>query len=125
MKRQVTTPAAPAAIGPYSQAIRSGDRLYLSGQLPVDPSTGTVVPGDAGAQAARCCANMAAILAAEGAGMDAVVKTTVFITDMAHFPLVNESYKAAFSAPYPARSCVAVRALPLGCLVEMEAVAEL
>ncbi|EGY25481.1 putative endoribonuclease L-PSP [Desulfovibrio sp. A2] len=125
MKHQISSPDAPAAIGPYSQAIRTGNLLFVSGQLPVNPGTGAVVEGDAKAQAAQSCANLAAILAEAGASLASVVKTTVFITDMAHFPLVNEAYAAAFAAPCPARSCVAVRALPLGCLVEIEAVAAL
>lgn len=125
MKHQISSPDAPAAIGPYSQAIRTGNLLFVSGQLPVNPGTGAVVEGDAKAQAAQSCANLAAILAEAGASLASVVKTTVFITDMAHFPLVNEAYAAAFAAPFPARSCVAVRALPLGCLVEIEAVAAL
>ncbi len=125
MKHQISSPDAPAAIGPYSQAIRTGNLLFVSGQLPVNPATGAVVDGDAKAQAAQSCANLAAILAEAGGSLASVVKTTVFITDMAHFPLVNEAYAAAFGAPFPARSCVAVRALPLGCLVEIEAVAAL
>lgn len=123
MKQVISTAEAPAAIGPYSQAIKSGNILYVSGQTPVDPATGKLVDGDAGAQAAQCCKNVAAVLKAAGSSVENVLKTTVFITDMAHFPLVNEAYKATFKEPYPARSCVAVKALPLGCLVEIEVIA--
>ena len=123
MKKVINTQDAPAAIGPYSQGIRTGNMVFLSGQIPVDPATGQVVPGDAGAQAEQCCKNVCAVLKASGLGVENVVKTTVFITDMGNFPLVNEAYKKTFSEPFPARSCVAVRALPLGCLVEIEVVA--
>ena len=123
MKQAISTAGAPAAIGPYSQAIKSGNTLYVSGQIPVDPATGKLVEGDAGAQSAQCCKNVVALLKAAGSGVENVLKTTVFITDMAHFPLVNEAYKATFKEPYPARSCVAVKTLPLGCLVEIEVIA--
>lgn len=123
MNTPVSTPDAPAAIGPYSQAIRSGNLLFISGQTSVDPATGTIVPGGPASEAEQCLKNLRAILKAAGMDMQHVVKVTVFLTDMAHFALVNEVYAKAFSAPFPARACVAVRALPLGCLVEMEAVA--
>ncbi len=125
MKTIVSSPDAPAAIGPYSQAVRSGNLLFISGQTSVDPSTGKVVPGGPAAEAAQCLKNVKAILQAAGADMENVLKVTVFLTDMAHFAAVNEVYSAAFSAPFPARACVAVRALPLGCLVEIEAIAAL
>ena len=123
MNTPINTPDAPAAIGPYSQAIRSGSLLFVSGQTSVDPDTGKVVPGGPAAEAEQCLKNILAILNAAGMGMENVVKVTVFITDMAHFASVNEVYVKVFSAPFPARSCVAVRALPLGCLVEIEAIA--
>lgn len=123
MKKQIATADAPAAIGPYSQAITAGNMIFVSGQLPVDPATGKIVPGDAKAQAVQSCKNVVAILKAAGAGVENVVKTTVFITDMADFPLVNEIYKDVFKEPFPARSCVAVKALPLNALVEMELIA--
>lgn len=123
MKQPVNTKDAPAAIGPYSQGVRIGNMVFVSGQTPVDPATGKLVEGDAGVQAAQCCRNVCAVLKAAGLGVEHVVKTTVFITDMAHFPLVNEAYKQTFTEPYPARSCVAAKALPLGCLVEIEVIA--
>ncbi|MEG2173173.1 MAG: Rid family detoxifying hydrolase [Desulfovibrionaceae bacterium] len=125
MKSPVKTTDAPAAIGPYSQAISTGSLLFVSGQLPVDPTTGTIVPGDAKAQAAQACKNAQAILKAAGTNTDSVVKTTVFITDMADFPLVNEAYKAVFTTPFPARSCFAVKALPMNALVEIELIANI
>jgi len=123
MHTLISSPDAPAAIGPYSQAIRSGKLLFISGQTSVDPATGKVVPGGPAAEAEQCLKNLRAILQAAGMDMRHVVKATVFLTDMAHFASVNEVYVKAFSAPFPARSCVAVRALPLGCLVEIEAIA--
>jgi len=119
----ISTPKAPAAIGPYSQAIRNGNFLFVSGQTSVDPATGKIVPGGPAAEAKQCLNNIRAILNAAGMDMQNVVKVTVFITDMAHFASINEVYVKAFSDPFPARSCVAVRALPLGCLVEIEAIA--
>jgi 2-iminobutanoate/2-iminopropanoate deaminase len=123
MHTPISSPDAPAAIGPYSQAVRSGNFLFVSGQTSVDPATGNIVPGGPAAEAEQCLKNIRAILASAGMDMRHVVKVTVFITDMDHFASVNEVYVKAFSAPFPARSCVAVRALPLGCLVEIEAIA--
>ncbi|MDR2696525.1 MAG: RidA family protein [Deltaproteobacteria bacterium] len=123
MNTPISSPDAPAAIGPYSQAIRIGNLLFISGQTSLDPATGTIVPGGPAAEAGQCLKNLRAILQAAGMDMHNVVKVTVFLTDMAHFAAVNEVYAKAFSTPFPARSCVAVRALPLGCLVEIEAVA--
>ena len=123
MKKAISTTTAPGAVGPYSQAISAGNILFVSGQLPVDPATSSVVEGEVAAQATQCCKNVAAVLQADGLGFEHVVKSTVFITDMADFPKVNEVYKQYFSAPYPARSCVAVKALPLGCSVEIEVIA--
>jgi len=119
----LSTTNAPAAIGPYSQAIQNGNLLFISGQTPLDPVTGQIVPGGPAAEAEQCLKNMRAILQAAGMDMQHVVKVTVFLTDMAHFSLVNEVYAKAFAVPFPARSCVAVRALPRGCLVEIEAIA--
>lgn len=121
-KEVVSTAEAPAAVGPYSQAICAGGLLFLSGQIPLDPATGNMVQGGAAAQAAQCCKNVLAILKARGLDAAQVVKTTVFITDMKEFGAVNEVYKQYFTAPCPARSCVQVAALPLGAQVEIEAV---
>lgn len=124
MKKEViSTENAPAAVGPYSQAVRAGDLLFLSGQVPLNPATGKLAEGDIAAQAAQACKNIMAVLESQGLSADNVVKTTVFITDMSTFPLVNEVYKQYFKAPCPARSCVEVSALPLGVQVEIEAIA--
>ena len=116
-------PAAPAAIGPYSQAIRAGNLVFTSGQIPLDPATGQMVTGDLTAETRRVLDNLAAVLAAAGVGFADVVKTTIFLTDMGDFAAVNAIYGAAFSATPPARSTVQVAALPLGGLVEIEAIA--
>ena len=119
--KAISTAAAPAAIGPYSQAVDAGDFLYLSGQLGVNPETGNLEEG-VQAQAERAISNMKAILAAAGTDISRVVKTTVFLKDMADFAAVNAIYAAHFKQPYPARSCVQVAELPKGGLVEIEAV---
>jgi len=119
--KNISTAAAPAAIGPYSQAIAAGDFLYLSGQLGVNPETGDLEAG-VEAQAERAISNMKAILAEAGADVSRVVKTTVFLKDMADFAAVNAIYAKHFKQPYPARSCVQVAELPKGGLVEIEAV---
>lgn len=123
MKTPVTTNQAPAAIGPYSQAIRQGNLLFLSGQIPLDPASGQLVQGDIKAQTSRVLANMAAVLAAAGADWRNVVKTTIFLTDLAQFGVVNEIYAEVFSEAPPARSTVQVAALPRGAMVEIEAIA--
>ncbi len=122
---EISTDAAPAAIGPYSQGIRDGDRLFVSGQGPVDPATGEVIDGDAAAQTDRVVDNVAAILDAAGASLDDVVKTTVFLADMADYEPVNEAYAARLSRPYPSRSAVEVAEIPLAADVEIEAIASL
>jgi 2-iminobutanoate/2-iminopropanoate deaminase len=119
----ISTTAAPAAIGPYSQAVRAGNLLFCSGQIPLDPATGEVVPGDVKAQAGRVMDNIAAVLSAAGVGFDDVVKTTIFLTDMADFATVNEVYGSRFPHHRPARSTVAVRDLPRGVLLEIEVIA--
>lgn len=119
----VHTTGAPAAIGPYSQAIRSGDLVFSAGQIGLDPATGELVPGGVAAEARRALANLAAVLEAAGAGLAAVVKTTVFLVDMADFAAVNAVYAEHFATEPPARSTVAVAALPRGARVEIEAVA--
>jgi 2-iminobutanoate/2-iminopropanoate deaminase len=122
MKTVISTPKAPAAIGPYSQAIRKGGTLYLSGQIGMVPATGELVSNDVKEQAA---ANMKAVLAEAGATPADVTKVTVFIVDMADFQAVNSVYSETFGADAPARSCVAVAALPKGARVEIEAIAVL
>lgn len=120
----VSTPAAPAAIGPYSQAVVVGDLVFCSGQLPIDPATGEFAGTTAAAQAARSLANLEAVLEAVGLGLEAVVKTTVFLADIADFASVNEVYATRFAGSVqPARSAVQAAALPKGALVEIEAIA--
>ena len=124
MKEVIAKTAAPGAIGPYSQAIKAGNLLFCSGQIPVDPATGTV-PEGIKAQTAQSLANVKAILAAAGASIDNVVKTTVFLADMSLFGEMNEVYAQNFNEPFPARSAVAVRELPKQVLVEIEVIAAL
>ena len=118
----ISTPSAPAAVGPYSQAIDTGTLVFVSGQLPIDPATGAI-PEGATAQAERAFANVRAILASAGLGPEHVVKTTVFLTDLADFAAVNEVYARVFPAPFPARSCIQVAAIPKGARLEVEAIA--
>ena len=118
----VSTTNAPAAIGPYSQALDLGNMVFVSGQIPVDPATGAVAEGIA-AQADQSCRNVGAILEAAGVGFDKVVKTTCFLADIADFAAFNEVYARYFTSK-PARSCVAVKDLPKGVLCEIEAIAE-
>jgi 2-iminobutanoate/2-iminopropanoate deaminase len=125
-KRAIQTETAPAAIGPYSQAIRSGNLLFISGQLPLDPATGELVAGgDAAAQTRRCLENLAAVTQAAGGALADVVQTTVYLQRMADFPEMNRVYAEFFKAPEPARATVEVAALPRGALVEIAAVASL
>lgn len=123
MKNIVFTADAPAAIGPYSQAVKAGNTVYLSGQIGMNPATGELVSADVKEQTAQALKNMKAVLAAAGATVDNVVKTTVFLTDMADFQAVNAVYAETFASDAPARSCVAVAALPKGARVEVEAIA--
>jgi 2-iminobutanoate/2-iminopropanoate deaminase len=118
----ISSTKAPAAIGPYSQAVQAGGLLFSSGQLPIDPATGQMVVGPIGERARRCLLNLSAIAEAAGTALGNAVKVTVFLTDMADFAAVNEVYREIFAAPYPARSAVAVAALPLGSNIEIEAV---
>ena len=124
MKKAVITSAAPSAIGPYSQAIKVGNLIYTSGQIPIDPATGQFVEGGIEAQARQSLLNVQAILKEAGATMDSVVKTTVFLADMSDFAAVNAVYAEFFTEPFPARSAVAVKSLPKGALIEIEVVAE-
>lgn len=123
MKAVVTTQQAPSAIGPYSQGIKGNGFVFVSGQLPVDPQTGEFKPGGVEAQTEQSIANVKAILAAAGATLDDVVKTTVFIQNMNDFGAVNGVYSQYFQKDCPARSCVEVAKLPKGALVEIEAIA--
>jgi 2-iminobutanoate/2-iminopropanoate deaminase len=123
MALPIVTKDAPAAIGPYSQAVRAGGLLFVSGQIPLDPVTGQIVPGDVAAQAGRVLKNLEAILAAGGCSFADVVRTTIYLVDLAHFATVNEVYERSFAAPYPARVTVQVSALPRGALVEIDAIA--
>ena len=126
MPRQaIETDGAPAAIGPYSQAVRAGSLLFVSGQIPLDPATGEVVEGDVVAQTHRVMQSLGAILEAAGSGFDQVVRTTIYLTDLRVFARVNEAYASYFEAPAPARATVQVAALPKGVEVEIDAVAEL
>lgn len=120
--RAVATDQAPGAIGPYSQAIRVGDLLFVSGQLPIDPSTGQFVSDDPVEQMRQCLANIRAIAKEAGAELSHVVKTTILLTDLSRFAEINEAYGAVFSDPFPARSTFEVSALPKGAKVEVEAV---
>lgn len=122
MKKVISTKAAPAAIGPYSQAIDLGNMVFISGQIPVNPATGEI-PEGIKAQTVQSISNIKAILAEAGLSIDNVVKTTVFLADMSLFGEMNEVYGAEFTDPYPARSAVAVRELPKQVLVEIETIA--
>jgi reactive intermediate/imine deaminase len=121
----IATPHAPQAIGTYSQAIRAGNTVYLSGQIPLDPATGELVAGDIEAQVRRVFDNLLAVAQAAGGDLSHVVKLTVYLTDLAHFALVNRVMAEYFSQPYPARAAVGVAALPRGAAVEMDGILEL
>ncbi|AJE03696.1 RidA family protein [Geobacter pickeringii] len=123
MKKIIATDKAPKAIGPYSQAVRAGGFLYLSGQIPLVPETGELVTGDIRVQTGQVMANIGAVLDEAGLGFDAIVKTTIFLTDLANFGVVNEVYGSRFAADPPARSTVEVKGLPRGAEVEIEVVA--
>lgn len=120
MKEVIFTNEAPNAVGPYSQAVKSGNTIYLSGQLGLDPKTGKMVEGGVAAQAEQALKNICAVLKSQGATADNVVKTTVFITKISDFQTVNAEYSKVFTKDFPARSCFAVAELPLGALVEIE-----
>ena len=123
MNQAISTPKAPAAIGPYSQAVRAGNTIYVSGQIPIDPATGSFAGDDIRTQARQSLSNIRSILQEAGAGMEDVVKTTVLLKDIADFTAMNEVYAEFFSEPYPARAAFQAAALPKGALVEIEAVA--
>lgn len=123
MKESVNTPNAPAAIGPYCQAVKSGGLVYVSGQLPLDPATGAM-PEATAEQARRSLTNVKAILEAAGSSLEKVLRVGIFMTDLADFKAVNEIYATFFTGDCPARATVQVAALPLGAKIEIEAVAE-
>ncbi|HEY8090192.1 MAG TPA: RidA family protein [Polyangiaceae bacterium] len=122
-KEAVTTKDAPGAIGPYSQALRAGEVVFTSGQIPLDPATGQMVEGDIAVQTKRVMDNLAAVLEAAGCAFRDVARTTIYLVDLAHFAKVNEVYGACFEAPFPARSTVQVAALPRGAQVEIDMIA--
>ena len=121
-KQTIHTDKAPAAVGTYSQAVRHGDLVFLSGQIPLDPATMNVVEGDIAAQIPRVFQNLAAVCEAAGSTLDGIIKLNVFLTDLGNYAAVNQVMQEYFNEPYPARAAVGVRALPLGVEVEMEAV---
>jgi 2-iminobutanoate/2-iminopropanoate deaminase len=123
MKQAVSSPDAPKAIGPYSQAIRAGQLLFLSGQIPLDPASGQMIDGDISAQTKRVMENLGAVLKAAGLSFEAVVRTTIFLADMNDFAKVNEVYGTYFNAHAPARATVQVAQLPRGARVEIDAIA--
>lgn len=122
-RQHVESSRGPAALGPYSPAIWAGDLLYLSGQTPVDPKTGELIRGDIEAQTHRAFDNLEAVLGDAGLSMDDVIKCNVYLTDMGNFAAMNAAYSRRFARPYPARTTIAVRALPREALVEIEMVA--
>jgi 2-iminobutanoate/2-iminopropanoate deaminase len=124
VRQAVSTPAAPAAIGPYSQAVRAGSLLFVSGQIPLDPKTGALVGGDIAAQTHRVFQNIAAILDAAGTSLDRVVRVGVFLADMNDFAAMNEVYGTYFTSPAPARATIQAARLPKDARVEIEVVAE-
>ena len=123
MKKIISTSEAPAAIGPYSQAVRSGNFLFCSGQIPLDPKSGQIVPDDIATQTRRVLDNVGAVLKAESLTFENIVKTTIFLTDLGDFQAVNEIYGSYFKQQPPARSTVQVSALPKGAKVEIEVIA--
>jgi 2-iminobutanoate/2-iminopropanoate deaminase len=122
-KEIIATKQAPAAIGPYSQAVKAGNLLFVSGQIPIDPQTGNLVAGGIQQQAKQVLTNIGKILEAAGSSLEQVVKTTVYICNMDDFPLVNETYQEFFRINPPARACVEVSRLPKDVIVEIEAIA--
>lgn len=124
MREPISTPEAPGAIGPYSQAIRTGQLLFVSGQIPLDPATGALVPGGIADQTDRVLRNLGAILVAAGTSLDRVVKTTVYLADMSEFAAMNEVYGRYFTAPAPARATIQAARLPRDVRVEIDLIAE-
>jgi reactive intermediate/imine deaminase len=118
----IRTKQAPEAIGPYSQAVRNGDTVYLSGQIPLDPATMTVVPGEIGTQAHRVFRNLRAVCEAAGGSLDGILKLTIYLTDLGDFATVNQVMAEHFREPFPARATIGVASLPLGVAIEVEAI---
>lgn len=123
MKKVISTKHAPAAIGPYSQAIEAKGMIFISGQTPIDPLTGELVTGGVKEQAAQCFKNIGAILDEAGLTTENIVKTTVFLGDMSYFSEMNEVYASQFHGAFPARSAIAAKGLPKNCMVEIEVIA--
>ena len=121
-RQSIQTPNAPAAVGPYSQAVRHGDLVFLSGQVALEPATGALVSGDVGDQARQVFRNLQAVCRAAGGDLGGILKLNIYLTDLANFATVNEIMAATFAEPYPARATIGVAALPLGAEVEVEAV---
>ena len=124
MTKKTFTPEGTVVVGPYSPAVEAGELIYFSGQIPIDSATGKIVEGDIKSQALQCLKNLTAVLESAGVSSDDVVKTTVYLTDMNDYAVINEVYGEYFNAPYPARTAFAVLALPLGSKVEIEVIAK-
>ena len=123
MTKKTFIPKGAVIVGPYSPAVEAGNLIYFSGQIPIDSATGKIIDGDVKAQTQQCLKNLSSVLEAAGVTSDNVVKATVYLTDMADYAVVNEVYGEYFKAPYPARTAIAVAALPLGSKVEIEVIA--
>jgi 2-iminobutanoate/2-iminopropanoate deaminase len=123
MREAIATDRAPQAIGPYSQAVRTGNQIYCSGQIPIDPATGSIIDGDISAQTRQVLTNLSQVLQAAGASLDHVVKTTVYLADMGDFAAMNAVYATFFSSPAPARSTVQAARLPRDARVEIDVIA--
>lgn len=124
MSKQAYFPKGVKVVGPYSPAVKAGNFVYISGQIPMDYSTGEIVNGDISAQAHQCFKNLQGVLEAANLTTDNIIKATVFLTDMSNFKIVNEIYAQYFNEPYPARTAIAVLALPLGVEIEIEVIAQ-
>lgn len=122
MKIAINTDKAPAAIGPYSRAVKSGPFVFLSGQIPIDPFTNELVRGDIGVQVTRVFENIRAVTEAAGGNLDSIVRLSIYLTDLQHFSIVNDAITKYFTAPYPARSTIGVSGLPKGAAVEVDAI---
>lgn len=124
MTKKIFVPEGTAVVGPYSPAVEAGGLVYFSGQIPIDSATGKIIEGDIKAQTLQCLKNLTVVLKAASVSSDDVVKTTVYLTDMKDYAVVNEVYGEYFKAPYPARTAIAVVALPLGSKVEIDVIAK-